>query len=153
MILRPFIINEIQTNILVYYDKDKTQRIPIDKEDNIFLHDALLNTFSFLGITKNENDIYFLIDKYRYHRVGYISFTEFFNIIKNEIVKYIDQKEFNNIDNYLFNKEKVKLIEELDNYYLSLKHKTITPMEYQKFKQELSNINYDISLFFKEYII
>lgn len=142
-------LEEIKNKILCYYDKNNNKQIKIDCEENIYLHDALLNSFSFLGISKNVKDIEFIIKKYHYNCDGYITFEDFFNILDNELELFVYNKDIEYMNQYISKSPE----HQIDNLYLLLKHKIISPIEYQQFKEELKTINHDLFIFFKNYII
>ena len=80
-------INDINTYFFSIYDKKNKGGIKIDNKENIFLHDALLNSLYYLGIKMKENEINKLIKENGFEKDGIIYFEEFIEILKKKLKK------------------------------------------------------------------
>jgi Ca2+-binding EF-hand superfamily protein len=94
-------INDINTYFFSIYDKKNKGGIKIDNKENIFLHDALLNSLYYLGIKMKENEINELIKENGFEKDGIIYFEEFIEILKKKLDTVISKDEIEEYFNIL----------------------------------------------------
>ena len=86
-------INDIKMYFFSIYDKKNRGSIQTDSEENIFLHDALLNSLYYLGIKMKEIEINDLIKEKNFNKNGIIYFEEFIQIINTKMESIISKDE------------------------------------------------------------
>ena len=86
-------INDIKIYFFSIYDKKNRGSIKTDNEENIFLYDALLNTFYYLGIKIKEIEINDLIKRHGFNKSGNIYFEDFIQIIKDKLESFVSENE------------------------------------------------------------
>ena len=96
-------INDIKMYFFSIYDKKNRGSIQTDNEENIFLHDALLNSFYYLGLKIKENEINSLIKENNFDKNGIVYFEEFIKIIENRIENITSESEMEEYFNVLSN--------------------------------------------------
>ena len=94
-------INDIKIYFFSIYDKKNKGSIKTDDKENIFLHDALLNTLYYLGIKAKELEINDLIKKYGFNKNGKIYFEDFIKIINNKLEYIVSKDEIKKYFNIL----------------------------------------------------
>ena len=94
-------INDINTYFFSIYDKKNKGGIKIDNKENIFLHDALLNSLYYLGIKMKENEINELIKENNFEKDGIIYFEEFIEMLKKKLDTVISKDEIEEYFNIL----------------------------------------------------
>lgn len=94
-------INDIKIYFFSIYDKKNRGSIQTDNEENIFLHDGLLNSFYYLGLKIKENEINSLIKENNFDKDGIIYFEEFIKIIEDRIENITSKGEIEEYFNLL----------------------------------------------------
>tara|TARA_Y100000991_G_C21909654_1_gene321716 strand:- start:5 stop:460 length:456 start_codon:yes stop_codon:yes gene_type:complete len=94
-------INDIKIYFFSIYDKKNRGSIQTDNEENVFLFDALLNSFYYLGIKIKENEINFLIKENNFDKNGIIYFEDFIKIIENRLENITSKDEIEEYFNLL----------------------------------------------------
>ena len=94
-------INDIKIYFFCIYDKKNRGSIEINDKENIFLHDALLNSFYYLGIKIKEKEIEEIIKDNNFNINGLISFDKFINIIENQLNDMDTEKDIKKYFNIL----------------------------------------------------
>lgn len=108
-------INDIKIYFFSIYDKKNRGSIQTDNEENVFLHDALLNSFYYLGLKIKENEINYLIKENNFNKNGIIYFEEFIQIIEERIDNVISEDEIKGYFNILSDGKDYILYSDLQN--------------------------------------
>ena len=108
-------INDIKIYFFSIYDKKNRGSIQTDNEENVFLHDALLNSFYYLGLKIKEDEINYLIKENNFHKNGIIYFEEFIQIIEERIDNVISENEIEEYFNILSDGKDYILYSDLQN--------------------------------------
>jgi Ca2+-binding EF-hand superfamily protein len=108
-------INDIKTYFFSIYDKKNRGSIKTDDGENVFLHDALINTLYYLGIKTKEIEINDLIKKYGFNKNGKIYFEDFIEIIKNKLEYIVRKDDIEHYFNILSDGNEYILKSDLDN--------------------------------------
>ena len=86
-------MNDIKIYFFSIYDKKNRGSIKTDNEENIFLYDALLNTFYYLGIKIKEAEINDLIKQHGFNKEGIIYFEDFIQIIEEKLKTFVSKDQ------------------------------------------------------------
>ena len=108
-------INDIKIYFFSIYDKKNRGSIQTDNEENVFLHDALLNSFYYLGLKIKENEINSLIKENNFDKNGIVYFEEFIKIIEGRIENITSKGEVEEYFNLLSDGKDYILYSDLHN--------------------------------------
>ena len=108
-------INDIKIYFFSIYDKKNRGSIQTDNEENVFLHDALLNSFYYLGLKIKENEINSLIKENNFNKNGIVYFEEFIKIIEGRIENITSKGEVEEYFNLLSDGKDYILYSDLHN--------------------------------------